>query len=165
MTTITQHGNPVHTIGELPEVGKPAPEFSLVGNDLSEVTPALYAGRRLVLNIFPSVDTGTCAISVRTFNEKAAALDNATVLCISNDLPFAQARFCGAEGISNVVMGSGFRSSFGKDYGVTMVDGKLEGLLSRSVVVIDTDGTVIYTEQVPEISQEPDYDSALAALA
>ena len=119
----------------------------------------------MVLNIFPSLDTGTCAMSVRKFNEVAAGLDNTVVVCVSKDLPFAQARFCGAEGIENVVTGSAFRSSFGEDFGVTMADGPLAGLLSRAVIVADAEGTVLYTEQVGEVSEEPDYDAARAALA
>jgi thiol peroxidase len=164
MTEITHRGATVHTVGELPAVGTPAPDFTLAGNGMADVHLSDYAGQRVVLNIFPSVDTGTCAMSVRTFNEKASALDNAVVVCVSKDLPFAQARFCGAEGLEDVVNASAFRSTFGEDYGVTLVDGKMAGLLSRAVVVVDTDGTVVYTEQVPEISQEPDYASALAAL-
>lgn len=128
--------------------------------------PAREAGEgHVVLNIFPSIDTGTCALSVRTFNAKASSLDNAVVVCVSNDLPYAQARFCGAEGLDDVITASAFRSSFGDDYGVTLADGKNRGLLSRAVVVLDTDGTVRYTEQVTEIANEPDYDAALAALA
>ncbi|MGO1349325.1 MAG: thiol peroxidase, partial [Brevibacterium aurantiacum] len=142
-----------------------APAFSLVGNDLGEVSSADTAGKRVVLNIFPSVDTGVCAASVRKFNELAASLENTTVLCVSNDLPFAQARFCGAEGIENVVAASGFRSAFGKEFGVTMVDGPLAGLLARSVVVLDEKGTVIHKQLVDEIGTEPDYDSAVAALS
>lgn len=164
MAEITHRGATVHTVGELPEVGTPAPDFTLVGNGMADVHLSDFAGRRVVLNIFPSVDTGTCAMSVRTFNEKASALDNAVVLCVSKDLPFAQARFCGAEGLEDVVNASAFRSTFGADYGVTLADGKMAGLLSRAVVVVGTDGTVVYTEQVPEIAQEPDYASALAAL-
>lgn len=164
MTDITFKGNPVSTHGELPAVGTPAPDFELVGTDLAPIRSRDFAGRRVILNIFPSLDTGVCAQSVRTFNEKAADLDNTTVLCVSNDLPFALNRFCGAEGISDVVVASGFRSDFGGDYGVTMIDGALAGLLSRSVVVIDETGRVRHTEQVPEIGTEPDYDAALAAL-
>ncbi|AZL05567.1 thiol peroxidase [Brevibacterium aurantiacum] len=158
-------GTPVKTVGELPEKGTQAPAFSLVGNDLGEVNSADTTGKRVVLNIFPSVDTGVCAASVRTFNELAASLENTTVLCVSNDLPFAQARFCGAEGIENVVAASGFRSAFGKEFGVTMVDGPLAGLLARSVVVLDEKGTVIHKQLVDEIGTEPDYDSAVAALS
>ncbi|MEI2775588.1 MAG: thiol peroxidase [Tetrasphaera sp.] len=157
-------GNPVQTSGELPASGASAPAFELTGTDLSDVTSAGLHGRRVVLNIFPSVDTGVCATSVRKFNELAAGLDNTTVVCASADLPFALGRFCGAEGIDNVVAASSFRSGFGADYGVTMTDGPLRGLLARSVVVLDTDGSVLHTELVPEITQEPDYDAAVAAL-
>ncbi len=164
MAQITFKGNPIHTSGELPAQGSAAPDFTLVKQDLSETVLSDYKGKRLVLNIFPSIDTGICAISVRKFNEKAAVLKNTVVLCVSLDLPFAQSRFCGAEGIKNVVTASAFRSAFGDHYGVTIADGPLAGLLSRAVVVIDEKGKVIYTEQVPEIAQEPNYDSALAAL-
>lgn len=165
MTTITLKGNPVSTHSSLPEVGSAAPDFVLVGTDLSPIRKSDFDGNKLVLNIFPSLDTGVCAASVRTFNERAAGLEGTTVLCISRDLPFAQARFCGAEGIENVVVASDFRNTLGEDYGVTMIDGPMEGLLSRSVVVIDESGTVVHTEQVPAISSEPDYDAAFAALA
>jgi thiol peroxidase len=164
MATITFKGTPIHTIGELPAQGNSAPDFVLVKQDLSETVLADYKGKRLVLNIFPSIDTGVCAMSVRKFNEKAAALKNTVVLCVSMDLPFAQSRFCGAEGIKNVVTASSFRSTFGDHYGVTIADGPLAGLLSRAVVVIGETGKVLYTEQVPEIAQEPNYDAALAAL-
>ena len=164
MTDITFKGSTVSTQGELPDVGSRALDFNLVGTDLQPVKLSDFAGRRLVLNIFPSLDTGVCANSVRTFNQKAAGLENATVVCISRDLPFAQARFCGAEGIENVVTASDFRTTLGEDYGVTMIDGPLEGLLSRAVIVIDENGVVTYTQQVPEITTEPDYDAALAAL-
>lgn len=164
MTQITFKGSAVSSHGELPDVGTKAPGFKLVGTDLQPVKLADFAGRKVVLNIFPSLDTGVCATSVRTFNEKAAGLENTTILCVSRDLPFAQARFCGAEGIENVVTASDFRTTMGEDYGVTMTDGPLEGLLSRSVVVLDENGTVVYTQQVPEITTEPDYDAALAAL-
>ena len=164
MATVTMKGNPVETVGELPAAGSQAPAFTLVQGDLSDLTLESLAGKRIVLNIFPSVDTGTCAMSVRTFNEKAAALDNAVVVCVSADLPFAMTRFCGAEGIENVKLGSAFRSDFGSDYGVTFKSGPLTGLLSRAVVVIDESGKVAYTEQVAEITEEPDYESALAAL-
>ncbi len=163
MATITLGGNPVQTVGNLPSTGSAAPTFTLVGSDFSEVT--LPAGQQTVLNIFPSVDTGVCAASVRKFNELAAGLDNTTVINVSADLPFAQARFCGAEGIENVTSASAFKSSFGDDYGVTMTDGKFEALLARSVVVIGADGNVTYTELVPEIATEPNYDAAIAALA
>ncbi len=164
MAEITLRGNPIHTIGELPAVGSQAPAFELVGDGLAPVKSADHAGTTMVLNIFPSLDTAVCATSVRTFNEKAAGLDDTVVLCISADLPFAQSRFCGAEGIENVVTGSTFRSSFGDDYGVKLADGPLAGVMSRAVVVIGPDGTVKYTEQVPEIGQEPDYEAALAAV-
>ena len=165
MASITFQSNPVTTVGELPATGSTLPAFELVGQDLGTVSSADLAGRRVVLNIFPSLDTGTCAMSVRKFNEVAAGLDNTVVVCVSKDLPFAQARFCGAEGIENVVTGSAFRSSFGEDFGVTMADGPLAGLLSRAVIVADAEGTVLYTEQVGEVSEEPDYDAARAALA
>ena len=156
-------GNPVNTVGDLPEVGS-TPSFTLTKGDLSDVTPADLAGKKVVLNIFPSIDTPTCATSVRKFNERAASLDNTAVLCVSADLPFAQGRFCGAEGIANVQTASSFRTSFGQDLGVALADGKLAGLLARAVVVLDESGTVTYTELVPEIAQEPDYDAAIAAL-
>ncbi len=156
-------GNPVHTVGDLPEIGS-TPSFSLTQGNLQELTPADLAGKKVVLNIFPSVDTPTCATSVRTFNERASSLDNTVVLCVSADLPFAQGRFCGAEGLTNVQTASSFRSSFGSDFGVTLADGVLAGLLARAVVVLDEEGKVTYTELVPEIAKEPDYDAAIAAL-
>ncbi len=164
MATVTFKSDSVQTTGELPAVGAAAPTFDLVGTDLGSVTPDQFAGKRVVLNIFPSLDTGVCATSVRKFNELAAGLDNTVVVSVSMDLPFAQDRFCANEGIENVVSTSAFRSSFGEDYGLTMTDGPLEGLLARSVVVLDTDGNVVYTELVPEITTEPDYDAAIAAL-
>ena len=164
MAEVTLGGNAVHTVGELPELGTKAPDFSVTGTDLSEITAASFAGKKLVLNIFPSVDTPTCAQSVRHFNESAAGLDNTVVLCISADLPFAQGRFCGAEGLSNVTTGSSFRSNFGATYGVTLADSAFNGLLARAVVVIDETGTVVHTELVPEIANEPNYQSALDAL-
>jgi thiol peroxidase len=165
MATLLHRGATVHSIGELPPTGSKLPDFTLTGSDMEDtIGPDVAAGRRLVLNIFPSIDTATCAMSVRRFNELAAGLANTVVLCVSNDLPAAQARFCGAEGIENVVTASGFRSRFGEDYGVTLVDGRNRGLLSRAVVVADVDGTVLYTEQVENISTEPDYEAALAAL-
>ncbi len=164
MTQIALGGDPVNTIGELPAVGSVAPDFTLVTQDLSEVNLDSLPEGRVVLNIFPSVDTGVCAMSVRQFNKLAADLADTTVVCVSKDLPFAFDRFCGAEGIDNVVTASAFRSTFGEDYGVIQVDGPLAGLMSRAVVVIDRDGKVIYTEQVPEIKQEPDYEAALAVL-
>lgn len=164
MATVTLKGNSLETLGELPKVGSAAPAFTLVKPDLSEVSLSDYQGKKLVLNIFPSIDTGTCATSVRTFNQKAAALDNAEVLCVSMDLPFALGRFCGAEGIDKVSTASGFRSSFGKDYGLTFSNGPLQGLYSRSVVVIDESGKVLYTEQVKETTEEPNYEAALETL-
>lgn len=146
-------------------MGSKAPDFTLTGAGLADVKLADFAGQRLVLNIFPSVDTPTCATSVRTFNKALSGLDNTAVLCVSEDLPFAQARFCGAEGLEQVKNGSSFRSSFGKDYGVVFTTGPLTGLLSRAVVVIGTDGTVLYTEQVAETADEPSYQGALAVLA
>ena len=164
MATVTLQGNAMETVGELPAKGTQAPAFSLVQTDLSEISLADLSGKKVVLNIFPSIDTGTCAMSVRQFNEKAAGLDNTVVICVSADLPFAAGRFCGAEGIENVKTGSTFRSSFGEDYGVTFADGPLAGLTSRSVVVINESGEVVYTEQVGETADEPDYEAALAAL-
>lgn len=164
MATITLKGNPIHTVGELPPVGVKAPGFQLTKVDLSQATLDQYAGKRKVLNIFPSVDTATCALSVRKFNEKAASLANTVVLCISADLPFAQKRFCGAEGIQNVEMLSTFRSSFAKEYGLQIADGPLAGLCSRSVIVLDENNKILATEQVAETAQEPNYEKALAAL-
>ncbi|MFT3887816.1 MAG: thiol peroxidase [Arachnia sp.] len=164
MTEITFRGTPVNTVGQLPEVGSAAPDFEVTGADLQPLTKSAFDGKVLVLNIFPSVDTGICAMSVRRFNEIAAGRDGVAVLCVSRDLPMALGRFCGAEGIENVTVASDFRTSFGETYGVTMADGPLAHLLSRAVVVIAADGSVAYTEQVPEIGQEPDYDAALAAL-
>ena len=165
MASITLGGNPIKTNGELPKVGSKAPQFQLLKTDLSEVTLADFAGSKLVLNIFPSVDTGTCAASVRHFNESASKLENTKVLCISRDLPFAQKRFCGAEGLENVVNLSDFKSgSFGKDYGLEMTDGALNALHSRVVIVLDENGVVKYTEQVAEIADEPNYEAALASL-
>lgn len=162
MATITLRGNAIETVGELPKVGSKAPDFSLLKQDLSRVSLKDFSGPK-VLNIFPSVDTAVCAASVRKFNE-AASKRGLTVLCVSEDLPFALKRFCGAEGLDKVVTLSAFRSSFGKDYGVEMKTGPLAGLCSRAVVVLDGDNTVVYTEQVPEIGQEPNYDAALAKL-
>jgi thiol peroxidase len=163
MATTALRGNPVHTTGELPEVGSSAPDFTVTGADLTDISSKELSGR-LVLNIFPSIDTGVCAASVRRFNELAAGLDDTTVLCVSEDLPFAQQRFCGAEGIKNVRVGSAFRSDFGERLGLTLADGPMRGLLARAVVVVDGDGRVIHTELVPDIGQEPDYDAAVAAL-
>ena len=165
MAQITLKGNTVNTVGNLPQIGSQAKDFSLVATDLSVKTLADYKGTKVVLNIFPSVDTGTCAASVRKFNEKASSLENTKVLCISRDLPFAQNRFCGAEGLANVVNLSDFKdNSFGNDYGLSITDGPLEGLHSRAVVVIDENGIVKYTEQVAEIVDEPNYEAALTAL-
>jgi thiol peroxidase len=165
MASITLGGNPIHTSGSLPEKGSKAADFLLIKTDLSTASLADFAGKRLVLNIFPSVDTGTCAQSVRTFNENAGALENTTVLCISRDLPFAQKRFCGAEGLENVVTLSDFKSGeFGKAYGLEMTDGPLAHLHSRVVIVLDEDGIVLYAEQVSEIAAEPNYEAALAVL-
>ena len=161
---ITLRGNPVNTVGELPAVGSQAPGFTLTGTDLDAVRGEQFRGKPLLLNIFPSVDTPVCAMSVRTFNERAAA-GGFAVVCVSNDLPFAQKRFCGAEGIENVITASAFRDSFGEDYGITIADGPMAGLLARAVVVIGADGDVVYTELVPNVSNEPDYDAALAAVS
>lgn len=165
MAQVTLKGNPIETVGNLPAVGESAPGFVLVKQDLSELTLDSLKGSRVVVNIFPSVDTGTCATSVRKFNEKAAALDNTQVVCVSQDLPFALGRFCSAEGIASVTTASAFRSpEFGESYGVRFSTGPLKGLLSRSVVVIDENGKVLYTEQVSETVNEPDYEAAIAAL-
>ena len=165
MATVTLGGNPIHTNGELPKVGSKAPDFQLVKTDLSVTSLLDFEGSRLVLNIFPSIDTGVCATSVRTFNQKASALVNTKVLCISRDLPFAQKRFCGAEGIENVENLSDFKTgSFGENYGLTITDGPLAGLHSRVVIVVNENGIITYAEQVPEIAQEPDYEKALAIL-
>ncbi len=164
MATVTLGGNPVNTSGDLPAVGSSAPAFSLIGSDLGELTHEHVAGKKVVLNIFPSIDTPTCATSVRQFNERAGGRDDVVVVCISEDLPFAQSRFCGAEGIEGVITASSFRSDFGSDYGVELIDGKLAGLLGRAVVVVDESGTVVHTELVAEIANEPDYEAALAAL-
>lgn len=163
MTSTAFGGTPVALVGDLPAVGTVAPEFSLAAADLSTLERA--DGRRTVLNIFPSVDTGVCAASVRKFNELAAGLDETDVVNVSVDLPFALSRFCGAEGIENAKVGSAFRSSFGTDYGVTLAEGAFSGLLARSVVVLDRDGSVLHSQLVPEIGQEPDYDAAVASLA
>lgn len=165
MATINFKGNPVKTSGELPAVGSKAPNFTLVGQDLKNVSLADYAGKKVVLNIFPSIDTGICAMSVVAFNKAAAELDNTVVVCVSKDLPFAQKRFCGAEGTDNVVTLSDYvDGSFCKDYGVLMLDGPLHDLASRAVLVLDETGTVVYSEQVPDIVQEPNYDAALSSL-
>jgi len=165
MAQITLKGNKINTIGELPKIGGKAKDFNLVKKDLSITTLNDFKGSKLVLTIFPSIDTGTCAASVRNFNKEAANLPNTKVLCISRDLPFAQSRFCGAEGIENVMMLSDFKTGqFGKDYGLEIIDGALAGLHSRCVVVIDEKGTIVYTEQVAETTEEPNYQKALNSL-
>jgi len=165
MAKITLKGNAVNTSGELPKVGETAKDFQLIATDLSTKSLNDFKGKNLILNIFPSVDTGTCATSVRNFNKTAAELENTAVLCISRDLPFAQNRFCGAEGIENVVMLSDFKTGqFGNDYGLTILDGPLSGLHSRCIVVINPEGKIVYTEQVAEIVNEPNYEKALASL-
>ena len=164
MAQITMRGNPINTVGELPAVGSKAPAFNLTGADLGTVSSEQFSGKPVLLNIFPSVDTPVCATSVRTFNERAAG-GGVSVVCVSKDLPFAQKRFCGSEGVENVTTASAFRDSFGEDYGVSITDGPMAGLLARAVVVIGPDGNVAYTQLVPEIAQEPDYDAALAALS
>lgn len=164
MSTITFQGNAIKTAGTLPSVGENVKDSTLVAGDLSEKSISDFKGKNIILNIFPSINTGVCAASVRKFNEDATKLDNTVVLCISKDLPFAQSQFCAAEGIENVVMLSDFRTHFGQDYGVQMTDGPLKGLLSRAVVIINPEGKITYTEQVPEITQEPDYVAALKAL-
>ncbi|MFV5689550.1 thiol peroxidase [Flavobacterium sp. ZT3R25] len=165
MASITLKGNPINTSGELPTVGTKLSDFKLIKNDLSVATLADFAGKKLVLNIFPSIDTGTCAASVRKFNESASKLENTNVLCISRDLPFAQNRFCGAEGLENVVNLSDFQAGdFGKTNGLEIVNGPLAGLHSRAIIVVDENGTITHTEQVGEIVDEPNYEAALAAL-
>jgi thioredoxin-dependent peroxiredoxin len=165
MASITLGGNPIHTSGNLPIVGSKSPDFELIKTDLSVAKLSDYKGSRVVLNIFPSIDTGTCATSVRKFNESASKLENTKVLCISRDLPFAQKRFCGAEGLENVENLSDFKNgSFGKDYGLEILDSVLSGLHSRVVIVLDENGVVRYTEQVAEIADEPNYKAALELL-
>ena len=165
MAKITLKGNPVNTYGDLPAKGTKAPGFRLVKSDLAEMTLDELRGKKVILDISPSLDTSICATAVRKFNELAAGMDDTVVLAITKDLPFAHGRFCSTEGINNVVTLSGFRNdSFGKDYGIEVLDGSFTGLYARSIVVIDEKGIVRYTELVPEIAQEPDYDSALAAL-
>jgi thioredoxin-dependent peroxiredoxin len=165
MASITLGGNPIHTSGELPKVGSQLADFALVKNDLSIASLSDFTGTKLVLNIFPSIDTGTCATSVRTFNAKAASLENTKVLCISRDLPFAQKRFCGAESIENVINLSDFKDgSFGKANGLEITDSVLSGLHSRCIIVVDANGKITHTEQVSEIANEPNYEAALASL-
>lgn len=164
MANITFQGNTIHTKGNLPETGSQAQDFLLIGEDLSEKSLNDYKGKKVIFNIFPSIDTGVCAQSARTFNEKANALENTVVINVSKDLPFALKRFCAAEGLENVVNLSDFRGNFGERYGLVLEDSALKGLLSRAVVALDENGKVIYTEQVPDIAQEPDYEAALAAV-
>lgn len=165
MAKITFKGSEVNTIGNLPKVGEKAIDFVLVGSDLSELKLADYKGKNIVLNVFPSIDTGVCATSVRKFNKEAAKLSNTVVLAVSADLPFASGRFCTTEGIENVLPASVFRNpEFGKEYGVLMVDGPLKGLLARCVIIINSEGNISYTELVPEIGQEPDYQSAINSI-
>lgn len=166
MANITLGGNPVETIGNLPEVGSSAPNFTLTAPDLADKTLADYSGTRVVLNVFPSIDTGTCAQSVRTFNKRASELENTKVLCVSKDLPFAMSRFCGAEGIENVETLSDYKNgNFGTNYGLAFKNGPLETLHSRCVIVLDADGSVLHTEQVGEIVDEPNYDAAINSLS
>ncbi|OIQ30410.1 MAG: lipid hydroperoxide peroxidase [Bacteroidetes bacterium MedPE-SWsnd-G2] len=166
MAAITLQGSTIHTSGNLPEKGSQAPNFSLTATDLSTKSLNDFKGKKVVLNIFPSIDTGTCAQSVRSFNKEASQLDNTVVLCISKDLPFAQARFCGAEGLNDVINLSDFKSGeFGNSYGLDIIDGPLEALHSRCVVVLNEEGKVLHTEQVSEIADEPNYSNALAALS
>lgn len=165
MATVTLKGNTINTSGNLPKEGTKAPDFLLTATDLSMHSLSTYSGSKLVLNIFPSVDTGTCAQSVREFNREANELENTKVLCISHDLPFAHARFCGAEGLENVINLSDFNTNdFGKSYGLDFIDGPLEGLHSRAIIVIDENGIITYTEQVSEIVDEPNYKAAFEAL-
>jgi thiol peroxidase len=166
MATFKLKGNDFHTTGELPAPGDTAPGFTVAGVDLGPVTPADHAGKRIVLNIFPSIDTDVCAASVRHFNAAAGGLENTVVLCVSMDLPFALKRFCGAEGLDDVITASDFRDGeFGRAYGVRIADGPLAGLLARSIVVVGTDGTVLHSQLAPETVEEPDYEAALATLA
>ncbi|TAH39507.1 MAG: thiol peroxidase [Planctomycetota bacterium] len=164
MTTITFKGKPVRTAGDLPRPGSKAPDFHLVRQDLSEASLATYKGKKKILNIFPSIDTSVCALSVRTFQVKASKLPGVVVLNISADLPFAQKRFCGSEGLANAETLSSFRSSFGQDYGVVIQEGPLQGLMSRAVLVVDEKDQVVYAQQVPEIAEEPNYQAALEVL-
>lgn len=165
METTAFKGTPVHTCGHLPHTGSLAPRFTLTRGDLTELRSEELKGRRIVLNIFPSLDTAVCATSVRKFNQLAASLDNTTVVAVSKDLPFAQSRFCTTEGIENLIAASAFRSpEFAREYGIEMVNGPLAGLLARAVVIIDETGRIVYTELVPEITREPDYEAAIKAL-
>lgn len=164
MATITLGGNPIQTVGTLPQNGEKLVDFNLVAEDLSVKTNNDFAGKKVVFNIFPSVDTGTCAASVRRFNEEASALENTIVVNVSKDLPFALSRFCVAEGLKNVVNLSDFRTDFSKQVGVEMVDGPIKGLMSRSIIVVNENNEVVYTEQVPEIKDEPNYQNVLDVL-
>lgn len=165
MAQITLGPDPVSTTGELPEIGSKAPDFKVTKTDLTDTSLSDFLGKNIVLNIFPSIGTGVCSASVRKFNELAAGKENTVVIAVSRDLPFAHASFCEAEGIENVVPTSEYKNAgFSDNYKVKMLDGKFEGLLSRCVVVINPEGNVVYTEQVPTIGQEPDYEKALAAL-
>lgn len=166
MAQITAGGSTINTVGNLPEVGSMAPDFKLVKPDLSEVTLANYHGQKVILNIYPSVDTGTCALSTVRFNKEASKLENTRIVCVSKDLPFALGRYCAAEGIGNLDTLSSYRDggAFGKDYGVELVDGMIKGLNARAIVIIDEEGKVTYTQLVPEITHEPNYEEALAAL-
>jgi thioredoxin-dependent peroxiredoxin len=165
MAQITFKGNPIQTAGSLPKIGSTAPDFSVVKSDLSTMSLDQFKGKRVILNIFPSIDTGVCAASVRKFNAEADKLNNTVILCISKDLPFAQKRFCAAEGLNNVITGSEYKdSNFSTAYGIRITEGPLEGLFSRAIVIVGEDGKIKYTEQVPEIGQEPDYDKALSIL-
>ncbi|HNX00069.1 MAG TPA: thiol peroxidase [Candidatus Cloacimonadota bacterium] len=165
MATVTLHGLPIHTAGDLPKIGSKAPEFKLTKKDLTDVKLSDYLGYKVLLNIFPSIDTGICAMSVRRFNAEASNIGDVQVLCISRDLPFAHARFCGAEGIDKVESLSILRDlQFGKDYGTAIIDGPMAGLMARVVIIIDEEGLIKYVQVVPEIGQEPDYESALNAL-
>lgn len=164
MAKITLSGNPINTIGELPKIGETAQNFTLVSSDLTEKSLSDFKGKRIILNLFPSIDTGICSASVRKFNEIVSTLENTVIINISKDLPFALSRFCAAEGLDNIFTLSDFRGSFSKDYGVEMIDGTLKGLISRAIIVIDEKNTIIYTEQVPEIKQEPNYDNVINIL-
>lgn len=165
MATITFQGNPVQTCGDLPAIGQTAPKFGGVNSNLETIRLPELFGKKIVINFFPSIDTSVCAASVRKFNEMAASLDNTVVLCVSKDLPFAQSRFCGAESIKNVMTLSAFRCQhFDENYGLTMADGPLKGLLARAVFVIDTEGKLVYEQLVPEVTNEPDYDAVLKVL-
>ncbi len=165
MTQITLGGNPINTVGSLPSTGSNASDFTMVKGDFTTASLADFKGQKVILNIFPSIATGICSASVRRFNAEASKLKNTKVLCISKDLPFAQQNYCAAEGLNDVITLSDYRNDkFGKDYGVTIIDGKWNGLLSRAVVVVNENGKVVYTEQVPEIAQEPNYEAALAAI-